>query len=812
MAEENQDAYQVLPVNLHDEVKSSFLDYAMSVIVSRALPDVRDGLKPVHRRILYAMSDMGLTPDKPHRKSARIVGEVLGKYHPHGDLSVYEALVRLAQDFVSRYPLADGHGNFGSVDGDPPAAMRYTEAKMSQISTEMMTDINKNTVDFRPNFDESMEEPVVLPSRFPNLLVNGSSGIAVGMATNIPPHNLSEVIEGLNFLIENPEASIKDICQHIKGPDFPTGGIIVGLEGIESAYSTGRGIIKIKGKVIVESKDKGKEQIVIKEIPFQQNKTKLIEKIADLARERKIEGITDLRDESDRDGIRIVLEVKKDFNSQVIINQLFKFTPLQQTYGIILLALVNGQPRVLNIKELLEHYLEHQKEVILRRTRFDLKKAEERLHIVEGLRIALNYLDEVISIIRNAENASVARNSLMEKFSLTEVQAQAILDMRLQKLTALEREKLEEEHQELLKKIDYYKRVLSDEKLVLNIIKEELNRIEEKHGDTRKTEIVENEEEIEISQLINDEEVVVLITQQGYIKRLPLATYRNQRRGGRGSMGTVTRENDFVKEMHVVSTLSNLLCFSNRGKVYQLKTHEIQEVKRQARGTALVNMLPLEKGEHISVVMPINNFDREQYLLMVTSRGVVKKTPLTEFKSARKTGIIAIKMLAGEELIEVLLVKDNDRVVMCNQNGYFICFDQEEIRSMGRAARGVKAMTMKEEDKIVGADVIEDNEYLLVVTEKGYGKRVKVDELRPQRRGGIGLKVIKIDSQKRGKMASFKFVNEDEDFMICTANGIILRQKANQVSCQGRYSQGVKLIKVENNDRVVNLVDIEQDH
>jgi len=809
MAEESKDAHKVVPVYLHDEVKSSFLDYAMSVIVSRALPDVRDGLKPVHRRILYAMSDMGLTPDKPHRKSARIVGEVLGKYHPHGDVAVYEALVRLAQEFVSRYPLVNGHGNFGSVDGDPPAAMRYTEARMARIAVEMLTDINKNTVDFRPNFDESLEEPVVLPSRFPNLLVNGSSGIAVGMATNIPPHNLSEVIEGLNYLIDNPDAEINELMQYIKAPDFPTGGMIVGSEGIKNAYTTGRGIIKIKGRVHVEQKEKGKEHIVIKELPFQQNKTKLIEKIADLAREKKIDGITDLRDESDRDGIRVVLEVKKDFNAQVIVNQLFKFTPLQQTYGIILLALVNGQPRVLNLKELLEHYLEHQKEVIIRRTRFDLKKAEDRLHVVEGLRIALQYLDEVISIIRNSENVEAARSSLIGRFSLTETQAQAILDMRLQKLTALERDKLEEEHRELLKKIDYYQRVLSDEKMVLSIIKEEMNLIKEKHSDSRKTDIVEEEGDIDITDLINEEEVVVIFTQQGYIKRMPLSAYRNQRRGGRGAVGTVTRENDYVRHMHVVNTLSNLLCFSNKGKVYQLKTYEIPEVRRQARGSAMVSLLPLENDEHISVVMPVDDPDSKQYLFMVTSSGIVKKTPLEEFKSARKSGIIAIKLKQGEELIEVLLVREDNQLVLSNRSGNIICFEQGEIRPMGRTARGVKAMSLAEGDEIVGADVVDTNEYILVVTDKGYGKRVKVAELRPQKRGGKGIKIIGVEPLRRGKVASFKLVNENEDFIISTANGIILRQKAQQVPRQGRYSKGVKLIKVEKNDRVVNLADIE---
>jgi len=813
MGDEQKPTEKVVPVYLHDEVKSSFLDYAMSVIVSRALPDVRDGMKPVHRRILYAMSEMGLSPDKPHRKSARIVGEVLGKFHPHGDVAVYEALARLAQDFVSRYPMVDGHGNFGSIDGDPPAAMRYTEARMSRISEEMLTEINKNTVDFRPNFDESLQEPVVLPSRYPNLLVNGSAGIAVGMATNIPPHNLGEVIDALNYLINHPQAEVKDLMYFVKGPDFPTGGDILGDEGIRNAYENGRGIIKTRGKVFLEEKSKGKKQVVIKEVPFQQNKSKLIEKIAELAREKKIEGITDLRDESDRDGIRIVLEVKKEFHSQVIVNQLFKYTPLQQTYGMILLALVNGQPRILSLRDLLVHYLEHQKEVIVRRTRYDLKRAEERAHIVEGLRIALNYLDEVIKTIRTSNDVNTARQRLQEGFELTEKQAQAILDMRLQKLTALERDKLESEYKELLEKIDYYRKVLDDESLVLRIVQEELSEIKRKHADKRKTSIIENEEALDVTDLIKEEEVVVLLTQQGYIKRMPLSSYKSQRRGGRGIAGTVTRENDFVKQMHVVSTHSNLLCFSNKGKVYQLKTHEIPETSRQARGTPLINLLAMEKKEFISAVMPIVDFQKDQFLLKVTSRGMVKKTPVNDFKSTRKSGIIAIKLGEGEELMDVLLVDHGDSLVICNQKGHFISFNQEEIRSMGRSARGVTGMKLSKEDKIVGVDVIkkgreEECNYLLMITEKGFGKRVETSELRSQKRGGKGVIGIKTD-ERRGKVASFELVSEKDDVIIATAKGIILRQKAGQVPIQSRYSLGVTLIKVGNNDRVVNMVNIE---
>ncbi len=806
MSEENRD--NITPVNIHDEVKRSFMDYAMSVIVSRALPDVKDGLKPVHRRILYAMSDMGLTPDKPHRKSARIVGEVLGKYHPHGDLSVYDALVRLAQDFSSRYPLVDGHGNFGSLDGDSAAAMRYTEARMAPIAVEMLKNIKKDTVDFRPNFDESLQEPVVLPSRFPNLLVNGSSGIAVGMATNIPPHNLGEVIDAICYFIDYPDAHIYELMHHIKGPDFPTGSNIVGKEGISSAYLQGRGILKIQGKVIVESNAKGRDLIVIQEVPYMQNKAKLVEKIADLIKDKKIEGISDLRDESNRLGVRVVLEIRSGFNPNIIINQLYKFTPLEQSFGIILLALVNGEPRILNLKEILYYYVEHQKDIIMRRTKFDLKKAEERLHVVEGLITALSHLDEVIKIIRGSKDVASARQSLTNAFKLSEVQAQAILDMRLQKLTALEREKLDEEYKNLKEDIAYYQRLIADEKLILEVIKTELKEIKAKHSDERRTQIVEKAEEINEIDLIKEEEVVVTQTQRGYVKRMPLDTYKSQRRGGKGIIGTKMQENDYVKEMHICSTHSNLLCFTNKGRVYQVKTYEIPEARRQSRGTAMVNLLPFQAGEYITTIMPIQDFQKEKYLLMVTARGSIKKTPLKAFDNARKSGIIALTLRENDELVNVLLTDGKEEVVIGSDTGHFIRFNQNEVRAMGRTAQGVKAMKLGSNNSVVGADTISEDKYILVVTEKGFGKRVALNQLRPQKRGGIGLIVLKTDT-KRGKLSCFKLIAGEEEFMSGTAKGVMLRQKAKEVPIQKRYSRGVTLIKVGQKDYVRILACIE---
>ncbi len=799
----------VIPVSIYDEVKVSFLDYAMSVIVSRALPDVRDGLKPVHRRILYAMSEMGSTPDKPYRKSARIVGEVLGKYHPHGDVALYDTLVRMAQDFSTRYPLVDGHGNFGSQDGDSAAAMRYTEARLSPIAGELLTDLKKETVNFRPNFDESLEEPVVLPSRFPNLLANGSSGIAVGMATNIPPHNLNELIEAIKHLIAYPEASIIDLMRQIKGPDFPTGGIIVGQEGIYSAYKTGRGIIKIRGVARIEKKDKGRNQVIISELPYQQNKSKLVEKIAEIVKERKMEGITDLRDESDRSGVRIVIEVKRDYEPQVIINQLYKFTTLQQTFGIIMLALVDGQPQVLNLKQMLAYYLEHQKEVIRRRSEYDLRRAEERLHIVEGLLTALDRLDEVIALIRGSKDVQSAREGLMNLLGLSEKQAQAILDMRLQRLTQLEISKLVEEQKQLHEKIAYLRSILEDDELVLSIIKDELAVIQEKHGDDRRTQVAADEGDVVLTDLIFQEDVVVTLTDRGYIKRLPLTTYRSQHRGGRGIIGIQTRENDRVEQCHVASTHDKLLCFSNRGKVYLLQIHEVPESGRQSRGTALVNLLPLEENEYITATLPITEFSDDRFLLLVTARGMVKKTSLKEYRNTRKSGLIALSLTAEDELIAVRLTDGQKEVLVGTSAGLFVRFPEDQVRPMGRSARGVKAVKLGPDDKVIGADLVTADHQLLIASAKGFGKRVRVSEFSTRRRGGKGMIGMKTTSHS-GPLAVFVvFSGTEEEFIIITARGVVNRQRVDEVSLMGRYARGVTLIRLDASDRVVNLIALE---
>lgn len=804
-----ENRHKIVPINIHDEVKTSFLDYAMSVIVSRALPDVRDGLKPVHRRILYGMFEMGSTPDKAHRKSARIVGEVMGKYHPHGDVALYDTLARLAQDFSIRYPLVDGHGNFGSLDGDSPAAMRYTEARLATIAMELLTDLQKDTVDFRPNFDESLKEPVVLPSRFPNLLANGASGIAVGMATNIPPHNLGELIDALEFLISRPDASVQELMRFIPGPDFPTGGIIVGHEGIRNAYQTGRGILKIRGRIQIDVKNKGRTQLIISELPYQQNKAKLVEKIATLVKERKIEGIVELRDESDRSGIRIVMEIKRDHEPQVIINQLYRFTPLQQTFGVIMLVLVDGQPRVLNLKEMLSYYLDHQKEVILRRSRFDLNKAEERLHIVEGLRIALSRLDEVIALIRRSRDAHTARTGLMELLSITEKQAQAILDIRLQRLTQMEISKLEEEHRELLKQIAYLRRILNDEALVMAIIGDELKAIKKKHADERRTQITADEGDIDITDLIFQEDVVITLTEKGYIKRLPLDTYRSQRRGGRGIVGMQTREDDRVEQCHVASTHDQMLCFSNRGKVYLLPVHEIPESGRQARGLALVNLLPLEKQEYVTATLPIKEYTPDRYLLMITARGYIKKTSLKEFRNTRKTGLAAINLASDDDLIGVMLTDGRQDVIIGTEEGLFIRFPETDVRAMGRAARGVRAITLPRNVKIVGAGLIGTGTHILMVSALGFGKRVPVEEFRGQHRGGKGLIGMKV-SNESGPLTGFIVTGEqDKEFIVITARGVVNRQIIDQVSQQKRYARGVTLIRLDEGDRVVNLIGLD---
>lgn len=795
---------KILPVDIEKEIKRSYLDYAMSVIVSRALPDVRDGLKPVHRRILYAMSELGNTPDKPYKKSARIVGEVLGRYHPHGDTAVYDAMVRLAQDFSTRYLLVDGHGNFGSVDGDPAAAMRYTEVRLSKLATEMLSDINKETVDFLPNFDETTEEPLVLPARFPNLLVNGSSGIAVGMATNIPPHNLREVINGLVLMIENPGISVRELMVTIKGPDFPTGGAILGREGIKAAYSSGRGIVKMQATSRIEKMNNGKSRIVVTELPYQVNKAKLIEKIAELVQVKKIEGITDLRDETDRNGMRLVIELRKDANPNIVRNNLHKYTQMQQTFGIIMLALVNGRPRTLNLRDMLYHYLEHQKEVVTRRTRFELGKAEARAHILEGLKIALDNLDRVIAIIRGSRTVDIARESLIATFGLSEKQAQAILDMRLQRLTGLEREKIEEEYREIIKTIEYLQAVLANERLLLGIIKDELIKIRDKYGDDRRTRISAAASELEDEDLIAEEDAVITLTHHGYIKRLPVDTYRSQRRGGRGITGMNTKEEDFVEHLFITTTHHYMLYITNKGRMYQMKVYEIPEASRQAKGTAVVNLVPLAPGESITAVIPVKEFGTEQYLLFVTKNGIVKRTFLSEYDTARKGGLIALGLDENDELITVKLTRGEDEIILVTRNGLAIRFPEKDVRSMGRAARGVKGITLGANDVVIGADTIKENAELLVVTEKGFGKKTPLAEYRAQNRGGKGIKTLNV-TDRVGNIAACKVVERGSEMMFVSAEGVVIRIQANEISSLGRNTQGVTLMRLDENDKLASV-------
>jgi len=792
----------IIDINIEDEMKKSYLDYAMSVIVSRALPDVRDGLKPVHRRILFAMSELGLTPDKPYRKSARVVGDVLGKYHPHGDSSVYDAMVRLAQDFNTRYPLVDGHGNFGSVDGDSPAAMRYTEVRMTKLTLEMLRDINKETIDFRPNFDETLKEPVVLPSRFPNLLVNGSSGIAVGMATNIPPHNLREVIDGIVMLIDNPDIHIDELMKVIKGPDFPTGAMIMGTEGIKSAFRTGRGKIQIRAVANIEENGKGKNRIIVTEIPYQVNKAALIEKIAELVRDKKLDGISDLRDESDREGMRIVIELKKDANPNVVLNNLYKQTQLQVTFGVIMLALVDDEPRILNLKQMLSYYVQHQKEVVIRRTKYDLNKAEERAHIIEGLKIALDHIDEIINIIRSSKEEAIAKQRLMESFSLSDKQAQAILDMRLRRLTGLEREKLEEEYEGLIKEINWYKEILSSERILLDLIKRELIEIKEKYGDQRRTKIMPAVDDIDIEDMIEKEDVIITLTHSGYIKRIPESTYKIQRRGGKGITGLTTKENDFVENLVVTSTHDTILFFTNKGKAYLLKAYEIPEGKRQAKGTNIVNLLNLGKDERITAVIPIDEYDPESNLIFVTKNGLIKRVKMHLFKNIRRNGIIAINLKDNDELIQVKKTDGNKELMLVTANGMAIRFNENDVREMGRNATGVKAITLSEDDEVVAMDLVEEGKYLLVVSEYGYGKRTEIDEYRIQSRAGKGLKTYHI-KDKTGSLVSAKVVDDEDEVIMISKSGIIIRLNVKDISIMGRVTQGVKLMKIEEDDRIM---------
>jgi len=799
--EDNQDG-KIIPVRIEEEMKKSYIDYAMSVIVGRALPDVRDGLKPVHRRILYSMHDSGMTYDKPHKKSARIVGDVLGKYHPHGDSAVYDAMVRLAQDFSTRYPLVNGHGNFGSVDGDSAAAMRYTEVRMAKIAAEMMRDIEKETVGFVPNYDDSLEEPSVLPSRIPNLLVNGSSGIAVGMATNIPPHNLGEVIDGAVLLLDKPDVEVRELVNIIKGPDFPTGGVIMGREGIRQAYETGRGSIRVRGVARLEQMNNGKTRIMITELPYMVNKARLTEKIAELVRDKKIDGITDLRDESDRTGMRLIIELRKDVNPQIVLNHLYKQTQLQESFGVIMLALVDGAPRVLNLKEVLFYYLEHQKDVVVRRTKFELAKAEERLHIVEGLKIAIDHIDEVIRTIRQSKDIESARNNLMERFALTQKQAQAIVDMRLGKLSGLERQKLEEEYRELIAKIAYYRNILADESLVRQIIKEELLEIKGKYADERRTQISLSSDELEDEDLIAEEDVVIAISHSGYIKRQPITVYRSQKRGGRGITAMTTKEEDFVEHLFITTTHHYLLFFTNKGKVYRLKVYEIPEASRQSKGTAIVNLLSLTGEDKITAVIPIKEFVEGANLLTATRNGIVKKTSLTEYDTSRKDGIIALTLDEEDELVGVQLTQGADDIIMATRQGMVIRFSEEDVRKMGRTSRGVIGIRLDPNDRVVGMDIYKENAFLLVVTEKGFSKRTKLVEFRIQSRGGKGLFGLRI-TPRNGVIVGIMVVFEGDEIMLITQDGIMIRTSVDDISVMGRVTQGVTTMRMTHNDRVV---------
>ena len=800
---------KVHEVDLEKTMKDSYIDYAMSVIASRALPDVRDGLKPVQRRVLYSMIELNNGPDKPHRKCARIVGDTMGKYHPHGDSSIYGALVNMAQEWSTRYPLVDGHGNFGSVDGDGAAAMRYTEARLSKISMEMLADINKDTVDFQPNFDETEREPVVLPSRYPNLLVNGTSGIAVGMATNIPPHNMSEVIDGVLMLIDNPDASVEELMTVIKGPDFPTGGLIMGTTGIRDAYTTGRGSVKMRAKAHIETMSNGKPRIVVTELPYQVNKARLIEKIAELARDKQIEGITDLRDESDRKGMSIVIELRKDINPDIMLNQLYKHTQLQDTFGVIMLALVDNQPRILTLKQVLHYYIQHQEDVITRRTRYELSKAEARAHILEGLTIALDHLDAVITTIRESQTADIARNALMDGFKLSEKQAQAILDLRLQRLTGLEREKIEEEYQEVLKKIEWLKSVLADESKIMTIIKEELTAVKDKYGDARRTTITYDMSEMSEEDLIADEDVVLTISHNNYIKRMKLDTYNKQNRGGQGILGMSTKEGDFVENILITTTHHTILFFTSRGRVHYLKAYQIAEASRQARGTALINLLKLDKGEKITAVLQVREYNPAKFLFMATRKGIVKKVQLSEFNTTRKLGVIALKLDDDDELIGVKQTDGQKQIVIGTRNGYAIIFDEEEVRSMGRIARGVKGIKLRDGDEVVGMDTIKRDSEILTVTAGGYGKRTKVEEYTTHHRGAMGVINLRV-TEKTGEVIGLKVVRDGQELMLISTNGIIIRTGLDKISVIGRASQGVIIMKTAEDDKVASMAILTQ--
>lgn len=798
---------KMLQHEIHDEMKQSYIDYAMSVIVSRALPDVRDGLKPVHRRILYGMSELGVTPDKPHKKSARIVGEVMGKYHPHGDSSIYNAMVRLAQPWNIRHQLVDGHGNFGSVDGDGAAAMRYTEARMTPLALQMLRDIDKETVDFIPNFDGEEKEPVVLPSRFPNLLVNGSNGIAVGMATSIPPHNLGETIDAAVKIIDEPECSIDDLCKIVKGPDFPTGAIIMGKNSAKQAYKTGQGKVVVRAVTEIEETNKGRQQIIVTEIPYQVNKARLIEKMADLVKEKRIEGISEIRDESNRKGMRIVIELKKDANAQIILNRLYKHTQMQESISMIMLAIVDGRPRILTLREILDEYLKHQKEVVTRRTIYDKKKAEARAHILEGYRIALDNIDEIIKIIRSSYND--AKERLMERFGLSEIQAQAILDMQLRRLQGLEKEKIENEYQELLKKIAYYTQLLEDEHMLMGVVKTELLEIKNKWGDKRRTKIKADETEIDEEDLIEEENVCITLTHLGYIKRVPVDTYKSQRRGGKGVTGITTRENDFVKNLIMTSTHDYLMFFTNTGKAHKIKAYEIPEATRTAKGTPAVNFLNLMQRERITAVIPIKEFAEDKFLIAVTKQGTIKKTALSNFDTNRKTGLIAMNLKDGDELIGIKQTSGTNNVIIVTKNGKCICFSEDDVRPMGRIAGGVRAIKLEKDDEVVAMELVEPGQELLVVTKKGFGKRTKVEDYKIQVRGGKGLLTYdKAKFKKTGELVGAMAVDNDDEILLINSDGIIIRMAAKEISKLGRATQGVKIMNVGEEANIIALAKV----
>lgn len=813
MAENDLSNNRITDVNLTSQMKNSFLDYAMSVIVSRALPDVRDGLKPVQRRILYGMNELGVTPDKPYKKSARIVGDVMGKFHPHGDSSIYEGLVRMAQDFSYRYMLVDGHGNFGSIDGDSPAAMRYTEAKMSKIAVEMLRDINKNTVDFQDNYDGTEKEPTVLPARFPNLLVNGASGIAVGMATNIPTHNLGEVISAIHVLMDNPDATTEDLMKVLPGPDFPTGGVVMGKSGIRKAYETGRGTIVVRAKVDIEERKNGRQQIVVHEIPYMVNKAKLIERIADLARNKEIEGITDVNDETDREGMRIVIDVRRDASAEVILNNLYKMTLMQTTFNFNMLAIVNGAPKILSLKEILQYYLEHQENVVRRRTEFDLKKAENRAHIVAGLRIALDHIDEIINIIRNSQTSEIAKNQLMENYGLSDRQAQAILDMRLVRLTGLEREKIEAEYKKLMEAIADYKDILAHQERINQIIYDELLEIQKKFGDKRRTELqVGDITNIEDEDLIEEESIIVTLTHNGYIKRLPVDEFKSQHRGGRGVKGMGVHKDDFIEQLISSDTHDLLLFFTNSGKVYSMKGYEIPEYGRSAQGIPIINLLGIDSKEKISAVINVSHEtnDDDKFLFFTTKQGTVKRTPVTEFKNIRSNGLKAINLHDNDELIHVDIVKDQQNMIIGTHHGYALSFNSSVVRSMGRSAAGVRGIRLRDDDYVIGTAPLDDDSNVLVISELGYGKQTPASEYPIKGRGGLGVKTVNV-TKKNGPLVGLTTVKGDEDIMLVTDHGVIIRFGVETVSQTGRSALGVHLIKMDNGTHVATIAKVEKE-